>query len=398
MGTINAHKMRSFLTILGVVIGVTCVIAIGAILTGLDRSVTEQIQGLGTDNIAVSKFTIGIGSRDPLENRRKPISWDDFDGIRQTCSLCKDASINIFSRQINNARYKGVELQAVNFRGVLPSFPSVELVAVGTGRFFTETENKQTADVCVVGDDVRKTFFPNVNAVDHEIQMNGHSFRIVGVFERKKQSVLGSGSQDSDVMIPYWTFRKLYPNTQDHFLVIQAYPGQVEPAMDQIRQSLRRTRHVPYNGKENFGISTPTALLDQFHQITAATAMVMVIISSIGLLVGGVGVINIMLVSVTERTREIGVRKAIGARRRDITLQFLMEAGALTGAGGVLGIVAGFIITMLVRLVQPTLPAAVPLWGVVTGLFVSISVGLFFGLWPAVKAARLDPVEALRYE
>ena len=199
-------------------------------------------------------------------------------------------------------------------------------------------------------------------------------------------------------MIPYSVFRKLYPNAQDNFLVIQAYPGQVGPAMDQIRQALRRSRHVPFHHKDNFGINTPTALLEQFHAITAATALVMVVISSIGLLVGGVGVMNIMLVSVTERTREIGVRKAIGARRRDITLQFLLEASALTGLGGLLGILAGFIITLLIRALQPTLPAAVPLWGVLLGFFVSVAVGLFFGLWPAMKAARLDPVEALRYE
>ena len=297
-----------------------------------------------------------------------------------------------------NARHNGIEFNGVNFRGVLPSFPDVELIPVDTGRFFTQAEYSHSADVCVVGDDVRKTFFPNQDALGQRIQVNGHSFTIVGIFEKKKASVLGDSSQDSDVMIPYSVFRKLYPNAQDHFLVIQAYPGQVGPAMDQIRQALRRSRHVSFHDKDNFGINTPTALLEQFHAITGATALVMVVISSIGLLVGGVGVMNIMLVSVTERTREIGVRKAIGARRRDITLQFLLEASALTGLGGVMGIVVGYLITLLVRVLLPKLPSAVPLWVVLLGFFVSVAVGLFFGLWPAMKAARLDPVEALRYE
>jgi ABC-type antimicrobial peptide transport system permease subunit len=399
VGTINSHKMRSGLTILGVVIGVTCVISIGAILTGMNRSIVGAIQDLGTDNIAVSQFSIGLGgprSRD--ERLRRPISWHDFETVRQSCPSCRNYSINLYVRGIDHARYKDVEFHDVEFRGTLPSYPDVERVPVGRGRFFTEAENQHASDVCVIGSDVVKTFFPNVDALGKQILVNGHTFTVIGEFEPKKSPVIGENSQNRNVIVPYETYRKVYPLAKDHFLVIAAQPGKVAEAMDEIRVALRRSRRVAWSQPDNFGINTPTALIEQFHQITGATALVLVVISSIGLLVGGVGVMNIMLVSVTERTREIGVRKAIGARRRDITLQFLLEAGALTGVGGLLGILLGVAITFLVDLAMPRLEAVVPLWAVIVGFAMSVSVGLFFGLWPAMKAARLDPVEALRYE
>jgi putative ABC transport system permease protein len=400
LGTINAHKMRSALTILGVVIGVTCVIAIGAILTGMNRSVVGMIEDLGVNNIAVSRYSIGIsfGPRSRNERMRKPISWTDIEAIREGCTLCRGVSPNLYRRGIDVAKYKDQEFTDVEYRGVLPAFPDVERVPVGSGRFFTDAENEHRTEVCVIGYDVARTLFPNEEPLGKSLLVNGHSYEVIGIFEKKKGAVLGENSNNRNVSVPYQTFRKVYPFAEDHFVVIAAQPGRVDPAMDEIRTALRRSRRVPLREPDNFGIGTPTQLIDQFHQITGATALVMVVISSIGLLVGGVGVMNIMLVSVTERTREIGVRKAIGARRKDIILQFLLEAATLTGIGGVLGIVLGYLISLAVRLLQPSLPAAVPLWGVLLGFWMSVSVGLFFGIWPAVKASRLDPVEALRYE
>jgi len=400
LGTIGAHKMRSALTILGVVIGVTCVIAIGAILNGMNRSVVGMIEDLGVNNIAVSRYSVGIsfGPRGRSERMRKPITWTDIEAIGEGCPTCRGVSPNLYRRGIDIARYKDQEFTDAEYRGVLPTFPDVERVPVGQGRFFTEGENEHRADVCVIGYDVAQTLFPNENPLGKEVLANGHSFQVIGVFEKKKGAVLGDNSNNRNLSVPYQTFRKIYPSATDHFVVVAAQPGKVDVAMDEIRTALRRSRRVPLGEPDTFGLGTPTQLIDQFHQITGATALVMVVISSIGLLVGGVGVMNIMLVSVTERTREIGVRKAIGARRRDIILQFLLEAATLTGIGGVMGIVLGYLISLLVRLLQPNLPAAVPLWGVLLGFWMSVSVGLFFGIWPAVKASRLDPVEALRYE
>jgi len=200
------------------------------------------------------------------------------------------------------------------------------------------------------------------------------------------------------VMIPYWTFKKLYPDAKDNFINALAYRGRLDDAVDEVRGLLRRRRHVKSSEPDNFGIATAESLITQFREIIGTVALVMVVISSIGLLVGGIGVMNIMLVSVTERTREIGIRKAIGARRRDIIWQFLLEAMTLTGAGGVMGILAGWFLSLAIRTLVPSLPSTVPLWSVITGVVVSVSIGLFFGMWPAVKASRLDPIVALRYE
>jgi putative ABC transport system permease protein len=200
------------------------------------------------------------------------------------------------------------------------------------------------------------------------------------------------------VLVPYFTMRKMFPNAKEHMLITIAYPGMVDRAQDEVRAILRIARRVPFNAPDTFSITTAEQMIEQFHSVTATVAVVMVILSSIGLLVGGIGVMNIMLVSVTERTREIGIRKAIGARRSDIIVQFLTEAVVLTAMGGMLGLFLGWLISRLAGLVFPNLPTAVPLWAAVLGVVVSVGVGLFFGIWPAGRAARLDPVEALRYE
>jgi putative ABC transport system permease protein len=219
---------------------------------------------------------------------------------------------------------------------------------------------------------------------------------VIGVMDRPPSQI--PGTDDNRVLIPYFTMRKMFPNAQEHMLIAIAYPGMVDQAQDEIRTILRLERRVPYSAPDNFSVTTAEQMIEQFHSVTSIVALVMVILSSIGLLVGGIGVMNIMLVSVTERTREIGIRKAVGARKGDIILQFLTEAVVLTALGGLIGLTLGWIISRAVGLVFPNLPTAVPLWAAVAGVGVSVGVGLFFGIWPAGRAARLDPVEALRYE
>ncbi|MEK7216733.1 MAG: ABC transporter permease, partial [Chloroflexota bacterium] len=402
-GTLAAHKLRTFLTILGVVIGTTCVIAIGSILTGMNRRVVGLLERFGTNTIFVQKNSMGIrfAPRSREERLRKNISYADYEAVRDNCTACGPIALGVDAYVPDAARYRNDKIDNVSYHGSLPTFASALNLELGQGRFFTEGENLHRADVCVVGYEVTKTFFRGGDGLGKEILVNGHACEIVGVYAKAKGWVSSEASPDDRrISTPYQTFVKHYPTApqQSTMMPIQARSGQLPLALDQVRDALRRSRRVPYNQPDNFGMATSDSMVEQFHQITGAVALVMVVISSIGLLVGGVGVMNIMLVSVTERTREIGVRKAIGARRVDIIQQFLLEACALTGAGGLLGILLGIAISVLIQLLLPALPSEVPLWAVLLGFLVSVSVGLFFGMWPAVKASRLDPVEALRYE
>jgi putative ABC transport system permease protein len=250
--------------------------------------------------------------------------------------------------------------------------------------------------VAVVGQDIEKGLYANVDPVGKTILVDGHELTVIGTMLRPAASFFGD--TDTRVLVPYGMLRKMYPNASDNAIVVTAQPGKLPEAVDEIRSVLRIDRHVPYSKPDNFAISTAEQMVNDFRQITAMTFLVMVVLSSIGLLVGGIGVMNIMLVSVTERTFEIGIRKAIGAKRSDVLIQFLIEAAALTGMGGIAGIAFGWILSLISRLIFPSIPASVPLWAAVTGIVMSVAVGLFFGIWPANKAARLDPVVALRYE
>jgi putative ABC transport system permease protein len=267
---------------------------------------------------------------------------------------------------------------------------------MAAGRFFTDTEDRHRQPLTVIGADLYKALFGTENALGKNILVAGHELEVVGVMKRPATSL--PGQNDNRLVIPYFTMRKIFPTAREHTLMVQAKDGKLAAAIDEVSVVLRQERRVPFGKPDNFAISTADQLVEQFHSITSMVALAMVVLSSIGLLVGGIGVMNIMLVSVTERTREIGVRKAIGARRSDIVLQFLTEAVVLTGLGGAIGMIFGWLVSVATRLALPSLPTLVPLWTVVLGIGVSVGIGLFFGIWPASKAARLDPVDALRYE
>jgi putative ABC transport system permease protein len=264
------------------------------------------------------------------------------------------------------------------------------------GRFFSAFEGRHHAPVAAIGADVRKGLFGMQNPIGKMIMADGQQFQVIGAMRRPTASFFDSS--DNRIFIPYLSFKKMYPNYKDLAISVTALDGHLPQALDQVRTILRIQRHVPPGKPDNFSVSTAEQMVEQFRQITAMTFLVMIVLSSIGLLVGGIGVMNIMLVSVTERTREIGVRKAIGARRADITVQFLLEASVLTGLGGIAGLVFGWIVASAAKLVFTSLPITVPAWAAIAGIVVSVGVGLFFGIWPANKAAKLDPVQALRYE
>jgi putative ABC transport system permease protein len=397
--TIRSHKLRAFLTVLGVIIGTGTIIGVAAILTGFDASITSVLRSFGPNSIIVFKFGVGprTGRLSPEERTRKNLTYQNAANIRERCKSVEDVSTMLFSNNNTiNVHYKGNDMYDVNLFGVEEAYARGGQVELHLGRFFTDQESRRRLPVAVIGQDLEKGLYANMNPIGKPITVDGHEFMVIGTMVRPAASFFGD--TDTRVLLPYGTMQKMYPNARENAIVVTAKDGQLSQAQDEVRVSLRIDRRVPYAKPDDFALSTAEQMVSDFRQITAMTFIVMAVLSSIGLLVGGIGVMNIMLVSVTERTYEIGLRKAIGARRADILIQFLLEAAALTGMGGLAGIAFGWLISLVSRLVFTSIPASVPLWSAVLGIVMSVGVGLFFGIWPANKAARLDPVEALRYE
>jgi putative ABC transport system permease protein len=400
--TIRTHKVRSFLTVLGVVIGTMVAIVVASILLGVEKNVQDSLNEFGVDNLFVLKFEPGIrfGRLSPEERTRKPLTYEDGVAVKEELPAVKDVVIEVLSRigqgpqPIRTARYKNHELTNIVFRGMTSSYAEVVNGRMKEGRYYTEQEDLHRADVVVIGYDAEKSLFPEERAEGKQLLVDGNLYTVIGVFDKKKSTLNQAG--DVEVFIPFRTYKKHYPQDDEIALIAAAYPGMKSVAEDQIRGLLRTRRRVPPNRPDTFGISSAEQLGVQFRDIMKGIFQLVVCVVSVGLLVGGVGVMNIMLMSVTERTREIGVRKAIGARKRDISLQFITEAVTLTGIGGVLGVILSLIFSFLMQLVH--FPSSVPIWAILLALAVASSVGLFFGIYPAVKAARLDPVIALRYE
>jgi putative ABC transport system permease protein len=398
--TIRSHKLRAFLTVLGVIIGTGTIIGVAAILTGFDSNMTSVLRSFGPNSIIVFKFPVGfrVGNLSPEERTRKQLTYENAAHLRERCPSCENVSAMLFpNKGPIQVHYKGNEIYDVNIFGVEEGYGRNQgQVEIHLGRFFTDEESNHRMPVAVIGADIEKGLFANVDPIGKTITVDGHEFSVIGTMLRPAASFFGDS--DNRVLLPYGSMHRLYPNARENAIVVTAYNGQLPKALDEVRTVLRIDRRVPYDKPDTFALSTAEQMVSDFRQITAMTFLVMVVLSSIGLLVGGIGVMNIMLVSVTERTYEIGIRKAIGARKADILIQFLIEAAALTGLGGICGIIFGWLISLLARLIFSSLPATVPMWAAALGIVVSVGVGLFFGIWPANKAARLDPVVALRYE
>jgi putative ABC transport system permease protein len=400
MDTLRAHKLRSFLAVLGVVIGVGVVMIVVALIQGFREQVTESISSFGADTAFVARFEQGptVGRRPKEERERKPLTMDDADAILALSPAVSNITTWITQWEDSHAvRYQGNSVTGIDFRGAQANYPYVYANAtLKEGRFFTAGENEHRDDVVVLGEDSAKALFGALPATGRDVLIDGSDFRVIGVLDKPKGG-FGTNDEDRRVIIPFQTFKKVYPGAYEVSIRFQAKPDELDTAVDQAREVLRRRRNVPYDKPDNFSLTTSQQQIDQFNSIIYAVALGTTVIASIGLLIGGVGVMNIMLVSVTERTREIGIRKAIGARRKDITSQFLFEAMALTGLGGAIGIIGVESLVAMIR-AWTDLHAVVPFWAVGLAVAVSLGTGLVFGVWPAMKASRLDPVEALRYE
>jgi putative ABC transport system permease protein len=403
MAAIRAHKMRAFLTVLGVFIGVTTVIAMVSIITGLNKSMARQIESMGSNSIYVTKTKIDIqfGGPSEEERNREPITFEDAIAVRELCPSIEAVSPQNWGPGAKTVKYRDNKVSQFELIGVMPEYEVVNNNYAEEGRFFTGSDVNYRSMVVVLGWDVADALFPNLDPIGREISLAGRNFApkkfaVIGVME-KRPSLLGE-SQNNFVLLPHTTYKKLYPQEKELLLVAKPKsPELMERAIDEITQVMRLRRGVPADKPNDFAVSTQEDLMDIYRKITSAIYMVMVIISSIGLLVGGVGVMNIMLVSVTERTREIGIRKAIGARKKDILWQFLIEAMTLSGSGGILGIIIGVVLGKVVAAVSP-LAAGVSLFWIILGFSFAVGVGLIFGIYPAYRAAKLDPIVSLRYE
>jgi putative ABC transport system permease protein len=399
------HKFRSLLTILGIVIGITTVVTVSALLTGLRQGVVVFFQELGPDNIFVFR-TSGDPSQDsqiPKEKKRRPLKPEYADYVKRWCSSVADTGLVLYIPPVVDgnpliARVPGYESDTVNVSGLSANMYDISPRDFEGGRYFTPEEDQRSAHVAMIGHNVADQLFPDGHSLGHTFMLDGAEYTVIGAYAKAKGGFFGENGQDNEIDIPLHTAESRYPQINRFMIIAKAKPGHRQDAYDETEGTVRRLRHLETAAEDDFSISTPDQIIQQFDSITGLIGLVAIAISALGLLVGGIGVMNIMLVSVTERTREIGVRKALGARKRDIIGQFLIEAMTLTGAGGILGICVAMLITMLVGALIPSISATVPAWALIAGFTVSVAVGVFFGVWPAVKAAQLDPVEALRYE
>ena len=393
---LGSHKLRSFLTLLGVVIATTTLIVVMSIVNGMNVYIAEHIANLGTNTFVLHQFQWAQGFNSFLKARRrnKPIRMEDYEFLKD--NLRGYQHIGAFAQLVPNprARYQTHLIDEIDLKAMTPSFVDIGRETVASGRYINDIDYQHNARVCVIGQDLVDKLFPMVDPLDKEVLLAGIPFRVVGVME-KVGSTFGQ-SQDNFAMVPLTTFRTIWIGRPELFVFIKAPDGRhMMELEDEVRSLMRVRRHVPYNEDDPFGVNASDTLMSAWQKLTGTIFAVTIGVVAVFMVVGGIVIMNIMLASVTERTHEIGIRKSVGARRRDILWQFVIESGVMASIGGIAGVLLA---TLIAQLVNMVFTASVPLSAVIVGVTLSAAVGLFFGIYPASKAARLNPIEALRME
>jgi len=404
--SVLSHKFRSFLTILGIVVGILTAVVVASILTGMRQSIVAIFDEYGSNNVYLFHLSTGFGPSNRDERNRKPLTPEDANAILAQSSTVESiatVAVNIGSWGTgfdDNMIYKDRNYRWALTDGVTPNYAEIMNLSVRSGRWLTEMDNFERRNVLVIGSNAVDALFDGDAdaAIGKVIRMNGTTWEIIGVIEKRQAGFLGENEEDRKIFMPFRTARKEAPTRDALLLIAKAYRGQLGDAVQEIESILRVRRGVKTGEPNNFDVKTADDFMRQFDGMLAGIGAAAIAISMLGLLVGGIGVMNIMLVSVTERTKEIGIRRALGATKSAVVLQFLSEAMALTFFGGIIGILLALTISKLLILLIPSLPAAVEPWMIVLAAGVSLFIGLVFGVLPAKKAANLDPIECLRYE
>ena len=394
--TLYAHKMRSFLMLLGIILSVSTLIVVIALISGVNQYIADRVANMGSNVFLLTRMPIitDVDEFVKANRRNRKVTWDDYEALRDHLKLAKRVGVEL--RIDGKSRVGAHELNDTNMRGVTANMGDIDIVTPREGRYISEGDDQSRAMVTMIGNDLASKLFPNMDPIGHEVNLDGRPFEIVGV--AKTIGTAFGQSQDNFAYIPIQTYFKIYGRNDTIWVNIQARDAEwMERTQDEARALMRARRHLAPNETDNFGIFDQATLMELWKNLTGVIATAMVGVVSVFLVIGGVVIMNVMLASVTERTREIGIRKAMGARHGDILLQFLVESGVMAAVGGVIGVVVAYSIAALTR-ATTSVPMNVPIIAVLTAEIISAAVGIFFGVYPAKKAASLQPIEALRQE